>query len=53
MLEVTVQVTLKYPDPDQPPNLEQIEQTVEMMLINSMDSGVFPGCSQIEAEVVE
>jgi hypothetical protein len=55
MNQVTVMVTLNYPDPAQPPDLEYLEADIERVLISEMEnrSGAFRGCSQIEAEVEE
>lgn len=52
MTTITVMVTLTYPDPDQPPDLEEIEALVENYLNwEGLEKGKFKGCSQIEAEV--
>lgn len=52
MIQVTVMVTLNFPDPAQPPDLEEIEAGIEEILCVEMErrNAVFKGCSQIEAE---
>lgn len=53
MTQVTVMVTLTYPDHSQPPDLDYIEAGIEEILCVEMErrNEVFKGCSQIEAEV--
>lgn len=55
MTQVTVMVTLTYPDPAQPPDTEWVEAEIERLLVSQMESRneAFKGCSQIEAEVEE
>ncbi len=53
MTDITVMVTLKYPDPDLQPDPEEVGARVEEFLIEKLEHGRFPGCSQIEAEAEE
>lgn len=55
MTQVTVMVTLTFPDPAQPPDKEWLEAEIERELVSQMESRnlAFKGCSQIEAEVEE
>lgn len=55
MNQVTVMVTLTFPDPNQPPDKEWLEAEIERELVSQMESRnlAFKGCSQIEAEIEE
>lgn len=55
MTQVTVMVTLNYPDPAQPPDREWLGAEIERLLVSQMESRnvAFKGCSQIEAEAEE
>lgn len=50
MKQITVMVTLSYPDPSMEPVVEDVAEQVEAVLNRAMEKHQFHGCSQIEAE---